>query len=271
MQLEGYTAVPSNATLGGAPIDAFQADAFRQNDVLFQQLLQAVLTSPLVPNGMDGIISDPPAYQVVNAKTITVSNPIPFMTGPNRHRLPLIWLAREKITIGAKIDAKGNGAFISADANTKFGDFGGSGGGSDADSGAGCRLPFSATDFLAGGASGANGNNLSTELEWASRAFAYLPFCRGGAAGGSADGGEGGGVVFLCAPVIEFLANGEIDVSGNDGKSGNAGGGGGGLVVLTARHIHNANLGSNILINGGTKSGSGGDGGEGHFFRRIIS
>lgn len=281
MQLEGYTPVPANATLGGAPIDAFQANAFRENDVLFEGLSQAILSSPLVPSGVDGDIpnDDNPlrVYHVFNAKTITVASPINFLTDspPDRYRMPLIWLAREKITISANIDATGNGGFNSATAGTEIGDFGGSGGGSNSAAGAACNLPFIGTEILPGGTSSNNGVNVDDDAHqaeaWASRSLVYLPFCKGGAAGAGADGGAGGGVVFLCAPIIEIVGSAEIDASGADATGTNSGGGGGGLIVLTAREFINVNRNGNVKANGGAKHGSGGDGGAGHIWIRRIS
>lgn len=281
MQLQGFTPIPANATLGGAPIDAFQATAFRENDVLFEQLAQAILASPLVPNGVDG---DVPAagnsllvYRLYNANTLTVSSNIDFLSTagpPSRYRLPLIWLARDKITISATIDARGNGAFNSGTAGSEIGDFGGSGGGSNAAAGAACQLPFLGTQILPGGASGNPGLDVTDAghqaQQWASRSLVNLPFCKGGAAGGGSNGGSGGGVIFLCAPTIEFQDAGMIDARGEDG-AGDDGGGGGGLVVLTARRFVNVNPGTNILVTGGRGPGAGGDGGEGYIWLRQVN
>ena len=251
MILDGYVNVPDTATVGGAPIDAFQANAFRLNDVLFEKLFQAVLSIPLMPNGIDGPINNPTngqARQILNATTITIGNAV-----TTTERVPLIWLAKEKITINEKIDAKGKGAAGATD-----GDFGGSGGGGTGggNTGGASKIPISGVQMLAGGVVGANGNNLT--VEWASRAFSFLAACTGGAGGGNPTGGAGGGVVFLCAPEIEFGALGSIDVSGADGTGG-GGGGGGGLAVLIAKNIVGFTAGD-VLFNGGGGAGAGGTG-----------
>ena len=266
--LTGFTAVPEAATVGGAPIDAFQADAFRRNDVLFEQVIQALMCSPFMPTSSIGAGSgdvlasnDDSAREFINAKTINVTAKCTLTP-----RVPLIWIARERIIIGAEIDAVGSGAAA------EEGDFGGSGGGG-ATAGFRCLMPFVPTattkpeeQVLAGGAAGAAGLNLSTADAWKmSRALLYLPFLIGGAAG-SDGGGAGGGVVCLCAPVIEFRAGGLINAAGKPASAANKGGGGGGLVYLIARQIIGANEGTNIKINGGAATGgTGRAGGNGRY------
>src|SRR3954454_16125186 len=105
MTLSGFISVPEQATTGGAPIDAFQADAFRRNDTLFEQVMQALLSSPFMPTGTDGDVVDPDAKQFVNAKTIMV-NTACILTAA----VPLIWIARDKITVSNTINARGMGA-----------------------------------------------------------------------------------------------------------------------------------------------------------------
>src|SRR4051812_18754943 len=65
MTLEGFISIAEQATTGGAPIDAFQADAFRRNDALFEQIMQALMASPFMPTGTDGNVPDPDPRQFV--------------------------------------------------------------------------------------------------------------------------------------------------------------------------------------------------------------
>ncbi len=261
MTLQGFISIPEQATTGGAPIDAFQADAFRQNDVLFEQVLQSLLSSPFMPTGTDGDVIDPDPRQVVNAKTIVVNTQRNLTAS-----VPLIWMAREKITLNHTINARGFGAQAG-----QSGDFGGGGGGG-ATGGQPCNMPFSGDTILAASAAGAAGRNLDTADAWKiSRALLFLPWLKGGAAG-SDSGGAGGGVVCLCAPLIELIdPNGKIDARGADAGAANKGGGGGGLIILIARQIVNANGGTTILINGGAAAGgSGAAGGNGKFIAQQF-
>lgn len=261
MTLTGFISVPEQATAGGAPIDAFQADAFRRNDTLFEQVMQALLSSPFMPTGTDGDVVDPDAKQFVNAKTIMVNTARNLTAG-----VPLIWIARDKITVSNTINARGMGAPAG-----QAGDFGGGGGGG-ATGGQPCTMPFSTDSILAASAAGAVGLNLDTADAWKlSRIPLFLPWLKGGSAG-SDGGGAGGGVVCLCAPVIELIdPNGKIDARGADAGANNQGGGGGGLVLLIARQVINANSGSTVLINGGAAAGgSGKAGGNGKFIAQIY-
>jgi hypothetical protein len=261
MTLTGFISVPEQATTGGAPIDAFQADAFRRNDTLFEQVMQALLSSPFMPSGTDGDVADPDAKQFVNAKTISVNTARNLTAG-----VPLIWIARDKITISNTINARGMGAQAG-----QPGDFGGGGGGG-ATGGQPCNMPFSTDLILTASAAGAVGRNLDTADAWKlSRIPLFLPWLKGGAAG-SDSGGAGGGVICLCAPVIELIdPNGKIDARGADAGAGNKGGGGGGLVLLIARQVLNANGGSTVLINGGAAAGGTGKaGGNGKLITQIF-
>jgi hypothetical protein len=262
MTLTGFISVPEQATIGGAPIDAFQADAFRRNDTLFEQVMQALLSSPFMPAGTDGDLIDPDAKQFVNAKSIIVNTARNLTAG-----VPLIWMARDKITINNTISARGMGAQAGLP-----GDFGGGGGGG-ATGGQPCTMPFSTDSILAASAAGAVGLNLDTADAWKiSRIPLFLPWIKGGSAGSDA-GGAGGGVICLCAPVIELTdPNGKIDARGADASANNKGGGGGGLVLLIARKLLNANGGSTVLINGGIPTGgSGKAGGNGKFIAQLYS
>jgi hypothetical protein len=251
MTLPGFISIPEQAVVGGAPVDAFQADAFRRNDVLFEQVAQSLLASPFVPNGTDGIPADADLdpRRFINAREIVVGTAKPLTA-----RVPLIWFARERIVLNANLDGKGMGA----QAGEK-GDFGGSGGGGGA-AGQDCVMPFSTEVILAGGAAGAPGlavDSLGPANAWkTSRALLYLPYLKGGAAGAA---GAGGGVICLCAPVIEIRGAAEIDASGADG----AGGGGGGLVLLIARKFVNVRTTggmANVKVAGGVGAAAGGNG-----------
>ncbi len=257
MALTGFTSIPEQATLGGAPVDAFSADAFRRNDLFFEQVARALFASPFVPNGADGVLLDADLdprrfvnaqkFELGAAKTLTP-------------RVPLIWFARERIVINANLNAKGKGAQA-----TEAGDFGGSGGGGAA-AGMACVMPFTTEDILPGGAAGAVGRSADSidpaDVWKQSRLFLYLPWLKGGAAGGS-NGGAGGGVVCLCAPIIEIKGAAEIDASGDNSATG--GGGGGGLVILIAQQLINVRTTGatpNVKVNGGNGVG-GGNGGIG--------
>jgi hypothetical protein len=270
MILENFISVPEAATVAGAPIDAFQANAFRQNDALFEKIVQALMCSPFMPSAATALADSSDvtvnnnnfALKFLNAKTISVTT-----TCIATQRVPIIWIARERITISELIDASGMGAD-----GGQTGDFGGSGGGGTA-VGPACFMPLSAKAeadrIMLGGAAGGIGNNLVDSWQL-SRALLHLPWLVGGAGGANA-GGKGGGVVCLCAPIIELRGNGKIDVSGQKATGVNTGGGGGGLVILIARQILNANEGSTILINGGSHAASGsGAGGNGKFIRHEF-
>ncbi|MEZ4958228.1 MAG: hypothetical protein R2830_00275 [Saprospiraceae bacterium] len=255
MQLTNFITIDPAKIAGGAAIQATEADAFRQNGLLFHNIMQSLLTCPFLPNGVDGDVTDPVAHRFVQANILTVAN-VDVTATP---KVPIVWFAREKIIIRRTVSATGMGA-----ANGETGDFGGSGGGSSAAAGNACLLPLSnaAMDGLDGGASGAAGNPLTRE--WAMRALSYLSLCKGGASGGGASGGAGGGVIILCAPEIELAGPGKLEANGANAPGGSdAGGGGGGLIVLIAQRTTGLNNGVNVVANGGLKDGGGGNGGNG--------
>lgn len=280
MRLNEFIEVPANATTSAAPILAAHADAFRQNDLFFEKIIQSIFASPLVPNGADGAVINPSPIRFVQATTLVSNNPAVLESS-----VPLVWFARERITIREVINARGKGA---APANTfavpsvaaQNGDFGGSGGGSGGVggvSGQGCFLPVSNIPMVAGGGAGAVGNPLAEE--WATRAVSFLGLCRGGASGGGGTrAGAGGGIVVLCAPIIELAANGKIDARGADATDFNSGGGGGGMVLMIARQILGIQEDTpglpaghvpapNVLVAGGAGHGTGGAGGRGFFLK----
>lgn len=261
MTLEGFVSIAEQATTGGAPIDAFQADAFRRNDTLFEQAMQALLASPFMPTGTDGDVLDPDARRFVNAKTIAVNAATNLSAS-----VPLIWVAREKITLTQNINAVGFGAGLD-----QPGDFGGSGGGG-AGAGQACAMPLAPTDIIInGGTAGNVGVNLDTADAWRlSRVLLFLPWLKGGAAG-SDSGGKGGGVVCLCAPTIELRGTAQIDARGENASTNNKGGGGGGLVILIARQLINVNPGVNVRTDGGAPAGgSGRAGGNGKYIPILF-
>jgi hypothetical protein len=268
--LDGFTPLPETATIPGAAIDAFTAKAFRENDALFEKILQSLMCSPFMPsaalavggsNDVD-VNSDSFARAFLNVKTITVTTKCTLT-----ERVPLIWVASDRIVLNEELDGSGKGAVAGT-----TGDFGGSGGGG-ASVGPACFMPLSgkttADRILLGGAIGAAGQPV-VESWQLSRALLHLAWSVGGA-GGADVGGAGGGVVCLCAPIIELRDKGKINVAGQGTTTNKTGGGGGGLVILIARQIINAVEGTTILINGGTaaKSGSG-QGGAGKFIKHEF-
>lgn len=261
--LSGFVLIPESATAPEAPYDAFLAQAFRINDALIHQLALGRFALPLSNRGTDGVVVNPDPRSIVFADTITITADASLQGG-----IPLIWFARKRIVISQKINAKTFGAPRTGD-----GDFGGGGGGG-ASAGKNCVLPRTSVKMVDGGAIGNNDGKPLT-ADWASRALLQLPFCKGGGAGGDQGaslGGLGGGVVILCAPVIEFSGTGSIDASGGDG-AGNAGGGGGGLIALVCRELINLNDAGpnpNVLLGGGRSAGTGGKGGAGFLLRRIF-
>jgi len=269
MALEGFTPVPFAATLGGAPIDAFQLDAFRRNDLLFEQLLRGLMCSPFFPSGFERIKrTNPEAHEFVNAREIEVTNEVSLTKS-----VPLIWFASEKITLGANINGHGAGAQPegSAPGETGTGDFGGSGGGSIAGAGHGGRIPVTGAPMpgLEGGLAASPG--IALPVSWAKRGLGYMAIAKGGSAGANQGaallGGAGGGIVILCAPTIEFTGTARIIATGQQGAAG-AGGGGGGLVALICRQLI-PNL-PPVDIDGGTAAGGGGDGGRGCLLTRNL-
>ena len=268
--LQDFVSIPEGIVTAESPFDLFLGRAFRQNDLLFQDISTSLLSAPLIPNGVDNHVVNPSPIQLVNAKTIHISSIIKVES-----QVPLIWMATEKIVINSTIDGQGKGA-----PSGKVGDFGGSGGGgSDSDAsvnqGQACVLPVSGVSILNGVAEKTEGN--SSDSTWITRAFSYLALCQGGASGGGRNGGPGGGVVFLFAPLIEFRENGKINVAGNDGGD-NSGGGGGGVIILIANQIKNlkdtgGQPDRNIDIRGGDAASPSGKGGEGICFaigKRVM-
>lgn len=266
LPLADYVAIPASATAPEAAYDAFLGMAFRINDGLFNQLAMSRLAQIMSNRGFDGAQTNPDPKLLLFADTITIDADTSLTAG-----MPLTWFARRKITISKTLNAKGLGAPRAGD-----GDFGGAGGGGATSAGKKCSVPRSnpAIDMAIGGGIGANaGANL--DLAWASRALLMLPFCKGAGAGGDDGanlGGLGGGIVVLCAPVIEFAGDGKIDAAGANGAA-NAGGGGGGLIVLIAGEIIglvDSGATPNVIVAGGTSSGTGGAGGAGLLLRKVF-
>jgi hypothetical protein len=295
MTLEGYKQIAPASTLGGAPIDSSQVDAFRSNDVLFEKLIQALMCSPFMPSSAIGGIGTGDvvinklgitdadnnvlvgladvAKQFINAKSIHLTAKCSLTPS-----VPLIWIARDRITISAEIDAVGKGA-----QSGETGDFGGSGGGA-LKVGFDCVMPFvtigekeeedvkSRKRILKGGAMSNSGLNLQNAEAWKlSRALLYLPWLKGGASGAD-NGGAGGGVICLCAPIIEIKEGGKINAAGANASDQDKGGGGGGFVYLVGRQILNTVEETTVFIKGGIApdGGFGKAGGNGMYVKHEF-
>ncbi len=265
ISLAGFSTIPASATESGAPFDEMLANSFKLND----EVLHEVFASGFAGlQGSRGITVNPPAPnagELLFADELNINTEILLKQGQ-----PLIWRARNKITLTAKINGKGKGA-----ATATEGDFGGSGGGSPSQSGKRCVLPLS-TPAIEIAAASVNNPGADLDPVWASRASLVLPYSKGGGSGGDSganQGGPGGAIVVLCAPEIVFAAGGEIDVSGEPGAA-NAGGGGGGLVLLIACNITGVQAEGatpNIKLNGGGSAGNGKTGGKGLLIQKIIT
>lgn len=265
--LAGFVSIPATATAAGAPYDAFLARAFRQNDELLHQVFLAALSVPAASSGTGGVPTNLDAGTLLFADQIAVDADVTLHQGT-----PLVWRARRRIVISRKIDGKGKGA-----PQGSPGDFGGAGGGSASNPGQRCVLPLSnpAIEIAAAAVSTAGAD---LDPVWASRAALMLHACKGAGAGGADGanpGGLGGGIVVLCAPVIEFAGSGEIDVSGMTG-AGNAGCGGGGLVLLVAGEIiglRENGPSPNVLTTGGRAGAAASprDGGNGLLIKKTFS
>jgi hypothetical protein len=277
LPLSGFVTIPDSATKPEAPIDAFLGMAYRLNDDVLQNALLSRLAQPFSNRGIDMPTSGSlDAGNLYLATKIDLDKEIEVRGGT-----PLIWYAREKIKISKRIIAKGKGSLDGE------GDFGGSGGGGNKFDGLDCLMPQSKSIKIVDGG-GVNLNGIDAKPHWSSRALLMLPFCKGGSKGGNdislidklvgketkevnAElGGLGGGVVVLCAPTIEFVGEGSIDVSGANGRV-NAGGGGGGIIILIASEIIGYTT-EKINIEGGKGAGSGGSGGKGFLLmKRFVS
>lgn len=270
--INGYVEMTAGATDAGAPIDAFQAQTWVQNDITFEKYVRGLLASPLVPNAMDGgnvsltisNVADVNQYrvQILNMREIILDHDLDLL-----EKVPLIWFAKERIFIKKKINGVGKGA-----KNGEKGDFGGAGGGgTGAEKGESCVMPVTEVEIISEAAGGANGGDL--KKEWATRLLSVLALAKGGASGGGGNGGAGGGIVILCAPKIEFdLGNGEIDCSGAPSTAAGDGGGGGGSIILIANEyidVHDTGGSQNLKAEGGTKfaGGTGGNGGKGQVIK----
>ena len=268
LPLTGFSPIPASATEAGSPIDSMLADSFRQNDHLLHNVFASGFSAPFASRNSE---ANPPALNAGTlhfADEININSEVLLKPGT-----PLIWRARNKIKIAAKINGKGMGAPANTD-----GDFGGSGGGSATTAGKRCVLPLT-NPAIVMAAGAVNTAGVALDASWASRCSLLLQACKGAGAGsteGADAGGLGGGIVVLCAPVIEFdAANGSIDVSGMPG-AGNGGCGGGGLVLLYAGEIIGLRADGanpNVLVLGGqpTAPGTGKAGGNGLLIQKIIS
>ncbi|MFM2375070.1 MAG: hypothetical protein RLZZ165_167 [Bacteroidota bacterium] len=281
MALNGYTSIPANATLPGAPIDAFLLRTLRQNDDFFEARMRAMFASPFLPMGgafptglnpnivISGAITDTHRVFNYNVKTIELQSVLDTKAG-----VPLIWFATEQIWLKESIEASGKGA-----QKGEKGDFGGSGGARQDVPSAKCELPLvSPAIDLAGAAAVPSAPGKDAMEMWGSRLPYYLHAAKGGGAGArnlpTEAGGEGGGIVILCAPKIKIDAGKRILAKGNAGLVGGDtngnGGGGGGVIILIAHEFENVNTGDggNVNADGGAGNAptgkiAGGNGGKG--------
>jgi hypothetical protein len=290
--LSTYTEVPDSATVGGAPIDAFQARAFAHNDKKFEELLRGLTHSYLGWLRNDG--SDGPQTHSAAAKKdptkiwratqFTITGQWDLTPG-----VPLIVMATEFIDIQHTINAKGAGLPASP------GNMGGAGGGSTTNKGFDALLPIAGGVLVAGGPSApvGGGANVQTPPAPVAPAFSSLfatfppkndilyrmlsmaPMLAGGATGGGPNGGNGGGVVILIAPEIRMVhALAKVDASGaNPGIATGGGGGGGCVIYITASaasvtgfaNMNNAPAtAEKVDVMGGNGNGTGGTG------RRLL-
>jgi hypothetical protein len=286
MALTGYASIPANATLPGAPIDAFLLRTLRQNDDFFESKIRALFASPFLPMGglfptglnqnivITGPITDTHRVFNYNVKKIELQAALDTKPG-----VPLIWCATEEIVLKANINATGKGAL-----KDQKGDFGGSGGARTGVNGIKCELPLvTPTIDLAGASTGPSGVGTAALEMWVSRLFSFLHVAKGGGPGARQNapdaGGEGGGIVVLCAPKIK-LDGAVIEAKGTPGIAGadthGNGGGGGGVVILIAHEFDNVVLGTNVHVDGGAGSApvgktAGGNGGNGLALKIQIS
>lgn len=261
MAIPGYINIPSTATQGGAPIDAFQGDAFRTNSDLIEKNIGWLLHAAWCANDGSDAAQTHATGGLLDAKKIwrttsmTISNQWDTVAG-----FPLIVLSSGTITINALVNAKG----MSTPASV--GHLGGSGGGGTGSPGFATQLPLSGAQIAAGGASGTGPGNAPADNNHILRLLSLAPTLNGGGAGGNS-GGNGGGVVIMVADTITLgSAPAGIDASGGNG-GGAGGGGGGGCIVLIARTFNGfPNLTTTptgtdrINVFGGTGTGAGGAG-----------
>jgi hypothetical protein len=269
MALSGFIQVPANATVGGAPIDAFQGDAFRTNDDNFEAYVRSLIHSPWFRNdGSDAAQTHDgltPATTLDSTKIWRTTNMNINANWNITNGFPLVVMATGTITIGAVINSKGRST---AGAQ---GHLGGGGGGGAGSAGQASVLPVSGAQIAAGGLAGANAGGTPANGNHVLRCLPMAGMLNGGGAGGNG-GGAGGGVVILMADTIVLnAAPAGIDVSGANGAGAGTGGGGGGCVILIAKTLTGfPSLGAavtpadRININGGNAGdAAGGAGGVG--------
>lgn len=277
MALNNFISIPSSATIGGAPIDAFQGDAFRQNDTLFEGLIRGLAHNLFaLNNGADGTLTHNSLPQPNAAKLWRVTNATISTTWNLAPGTPLVVLATGTIDL--------TGGIIAGNANGNDGakgHLGGSGGGGTMalpGTGAGrpTVLPIGEGLVVQGGAIGNNNGASPPSTTHVLRALPFLSVAAGGAAGGDASatilGGKGGGVVVLVADTIT-LGTGQILVSGGAGGGAGAGGGGGGAIILMAKTFTGGApgaLNANLVANGAAGGAGAGTGGAGILFTAIL-
>lgn len=275
MALGNYINIPATATVGGAPIDAFQGDAFRQNDLLFEQTLRSLAYSLLpLNNGVDGAVNftaGTDKTQIWRTTTATINTAITATPG-----VPLIIMASSTTGVAGSGTITLSQTITAAGAGTGVGHLGGSGGGGSAGPGQAIALPISGTSLVPGGV-GANPGATPANTNHFLRALPLLPVLAGGGAGGasgtaSVTGGAGGGVVVLIADTINWTGGG-INVAGSAGSGAGGGGGGGGAIIMIAKTFTPSVpvAGGTFVVTGGASGGAGaGAGGAGLLFTLTL-
>lgn len=269
MALGNYINIPASATVGGAPIDAFQGDAFRQNDLLFEQALRS-LAYNLLPlnNGVDGPVNFVGATdktKIWRTTTATISTAISAAPG-----IPLIIMASSTTGVAGSGTITLSNTITAAGLPGAVGHLGGSGGGGSAGAGQNTVMPVLGTTLAVGGPVGANNGTTPANTNHFLRALPILPLLAGGGAGGASStagvtGGVGGGVVVLIADTINWTG-GTINASGAVGSGAGGGGGGGGAIIMIAKTFTPSvpTISVNFAVTGGATGGAGaGAGGAG--------
>jgi hypothetical protein len=240
-------------------------------------------------DGSDGALTwttagGPYAIGLWQATTFTIAlGELPTFASENG---ALIIQATTSITINGELSVSGKGARggeggAAAAEQGESGVFGGSGGGGDIADGEGGN-----TFMTAGATSSGTGSAQSTRVidtlilsmpvysvrhtdsavDYETPQRADSSVGGGGGSGhdgsGTYDGGHGGGVIVLVAPVINFGASSIINVAGLPADSTRGGGGGGGAVIYAYGTLNDS--GATFTVNGGAAGGTeGGAGGAG--------
>lgn len=274
MALGNYINIPASATVGGAPIDAFQGDAFRQNDLLFEQTLRGLAYSLLpLNNGADGgpvnFVGGTDKTRIWRTTAANITTAISATAG-----IPLIIMATA--VGGSTGTIRLSGTINAAGVAGAVGHLGGSGGGGTAGAGQNTVMPVLGTTLALGGPVGANAGVPPANTNHFLRALPILPLLAGGGAGGASTtagvtGGVGGGVVVLIADTIDWTG-GTINVAGGAGSGAGGGGGGGGAIIMIAKtFIPSVPVaGGSFAVTGGAAGAGAGAGGAGLLFTLTL-